>query len=106
MAHLPQELLPAASYVLPKSGAPMKLRLDAKTVPDLVLSKGQPELFAWDSELVGFGLRLQGRRRSYIAQYRSNGRTRRITLGTTDRLTPSQAREGARKVLARVALGE
>src|SRR5262249_13199270 len=45
-------------------------------------------------------------RRTYIVQYRANGRTRRITLGSTERLTPTQARAGARKLLARVALGD
>src|SRR5262249_34987138 len=84
----------------------MRLRLDTKTVTALALGKGQSETFAWDSELAGFGLRLQGQRRTYVAQYRANGRTRRVTLGTADRLTPTQAREGARKILARVSLGE
>jgi integrase len=83
----------------------MKLKLDTKTISTLALGKGQREAFAWDTELAGFGLRLQGRRRTYIAQYRVKGRTRRVTLGTTDRLTPARAREGARKLLARVALG-
>src|SRR5262245_8043253 len=63
-------------------------------------------MFAWDTELAGFGLRQQGRRRTYVAQYRAGGRTRRVTLGSTDRLTPTQARDGARKILARVALGD
>src|SRR5262249_48141725 len=84
----------------------MKLRLDIKTVAALPLGKGQSETFAWDTELPGFGLRLQGRRRTYVAQYRAHGRTRRVTLGTTERLTPTQAREGARKILARVSLGD
>src|SRR5215831_17434989 len=84
----------------------MKLRPDTETVPALALGKGQRELFAWDSELAGFGLRLQGQRRTYVAQYRAGGRTRRVTLGFTDRLTPTQARAGARKLLARVSLGE
>src|SRR6516162_4515899 len=47
-----------------------------------------------------------GRRRTYVAQYRANGHTRRVTLGSTERLTPTQAREGARKILARVSLGD
>jgi len=84
----------------------MKLKLDAKTVSALALGQDQNEAFAWDAELAGFGLRLQGRRRTYVAQYRANGRTRRFTLGTAERLTPAQAREGARKILARAALGE
>jgi len=84
----------------------MKLKLDTKTVGALDLGKGQREAFAWDTELAGFGLRLQGQRRTYVAQYRANGRTRRVTLGTTERLTPAQARDGARKILPRVALGD
>ena len=84
----------------------MKLKLDTKTVPALALGKGQRELFAWDSDLAGYGLRLQGQRRTYVTQYRAGGRTRRVTIGSTDRLTPAQAREAARKLLARVALGE
>src|SRR6516162_5501833 len=84
----------------------MKLKLDTKIVAGLALAPGQGEAFAWDTDLAGFGLRLQGRRRTYVAQYRAHGRTRRVTLGTAERLTPVQAREGARKVLARVALGE
>ena len=84
----------------------MKLKLDTKTVPGLVLKPGQGEAFVWDAELAGFGLRLQGRRRTYVAQYRANGHTRRVTLGSTERLSPAQARDGARKILARVALGD
>jgi integrase len=84
----------------------VKLKLDTKTVAALALGRGQSEIFAWDTELAGFGLRLQGQRRTYVAQYRTNGRTRRATLGSTERLTPARAREGARKLLARVSLGE
>jgi integrase len=84
----------------------MKLRLDSKTIPTLALGKGQSEAFAWDSELAGFGLRLQGQRRTYVVQYRANGRTRRVTLGPIERLTLTQAREAARRLLARTSLGE
>src|SRR5262245_13789376 len=87
----------------------MKLKLDAKTITGLALAKGRDEDFAWDTELEGFGLRLRRGvgdvRRTYVAQYRANGRTRRITLGTAERLTPVQARDGARRILARVSLG-
>jgi integrase len=84
----------------------MRLKLDVKVVAGLALAPGQGEAFAWDTELAGFGLRLQGQRRTYVVQYRASGRTRRVTLGPAERLTPTQAREGARKILARVALGE
>jgi integrase len=84
----------------------MKQKLDNETVADLALGPGQKEAFIWDTELPGFGLRLQGRRRTYVAQYFTAGRTRRVTLGSTELLTPTQARKGARKLLARVALGD
>jgi integrase len=88
----------------------MKLRLDAKTIADMTLAKGRDEEFAWDTELEGFGLRLRRRRdgglqRTWAAQYRANGRTRRVTLGALEKLTPAQAREGARRILARATLG-
>jgi integrase len=84
----------------------MKLKLDTKTVAALALGKEQSETFAWDTELTGLGLRLQGQRRTYVVQYRANGRTRRIKLGTAEALTTTQAREGARKILAQVSLGQ
>jgi integrase len=88
----------------------VKLKLDPKTVAALALAKGRPEEFAWDAELEGFGLRLRRRRdggllRTWAAQYRANGHTRRITLGSVDKVTVAKARDAARKLLARVALG-
>jgi integrase len=85
------------------------LRLDAKTVNRLSLPAGKSDHIAWDSELRGFGLRLRagggGVRRSWIVQYR-RGRTRRVLLGTIELLSAEQARAAAKKVLARVALGQ
>jgi integrase len=88
----------------------MKLRLDAKTATALVLPKGKAEDFAWDAELEGFGLRLRrrtdgGTLRNWVTQYRANGHTRRVTIGSADKITPAQARDAARKLLARVELG-
>jgi integrase len=88
----------------------MKLKLDAKTIAALDLSKGRNEEICWDADLGGFGYRLRRRtdgclHRTWIAQYRANGRTRRVKLGSIERLAPAQARESARKVLARAALG-
>jgi len=79
-------------------------------MPGPALAKGQDETFVWDIEIEGFGLRLRRSgadvRRTYVAQYRIPGRrTRRITLGPAEKLTASQAREAARKILARASLG-
>jgi integrase len=88
----------------------MKLKLDAKTTAALTLSKGRDEEIAWDIE-EGFGFRLRRRsdggvHRSWIVQYRAGGRTRRITVGSAERLTAVEARQAARKLLARVELGD
>ena len=89
----------------------MKLRLDAKTIPALVLPKGRADEICWDAELEGFGLRLRRRSsgdtlRNWVTQYRANGHTRRVTIGSADRITPVQARAAAKALLARVALGQ
>jgi integrase len=88
----------------------MRLKLDTKTIPTLALPKGRADEICWDSELEGFGLRLRRRAdggllRNWVTQYRANGHTRRITVGSVDKITPVQARDAARKILARVELG-
>jgi integrase len=87
----------------------MKLKLDIRTINALALAKGRNEDFAWDSELENFGLRLRrgadGIHRTFCVQYRQHGRTRRCTIGSTERLTLAQARQHARKLLAKVSLG-
>src|SRR5690349_17311033 len=68
------------------------------------------EYFLWDSELMGFGLRVRPSGvKSYVVKYRNgSGRrapVRRITLGKHGKLTPDTAREAARRVLADVVHG-
>jgi hypothetical protein len=50
----------------------------------------------------GFGLRLQGDRRTWIVQYRIGLKQRRVTLGTTDELDPKEAIKRAKEVVAGV----
>jgi len=79
-----------------------------KRVVDSVTSKNDREVFAWDGELRGFGLRAKPSGvKTYIIQYRNlEGRTRRVVLGQHGVLTPEQARDLARQKLAAVARGE
>jgi integrase len=87
----------------------MRLKLDAKTVVAVTLPKGQDELFVWDTELEGFGYRLRrGAKRlrgCFVIQYRARGHSRRLTIGDANKLTAVQARDAARKLLARIELG-
>jgi integrase len=86
------------------------MKLDAKTVVALRLD-GKKDAIFFDDTLVGFGLRLRlstsGKvLRSWIAQYRRAGATRRMLLGSADVLTADKARAAAKEVLAKVALGQ
>ena len=90
------------------------MKLNQRTVAGLELPKGKNEVFFWDEDLTGFGLRLRRRRAggrvgwTWVAQYRAKkgSRTRRWKIGDYDKVTEKQAREAAVVVLAKAALGE
>src|SRR4051794_36773890 len=64
------------------------------------------EYFIWCDELPGFGVRIYpSGKRSYLVQYRADGRTRRAKLGAHGRLTADEARRQARSLLGEVARG-
>ena len=60
------------------------------------------EVFLWDMQLSGFGVRVKPRgTRTYLVQYRNqHGRTRRLALGQHGVLTCEQARKLAAQNLA------
>ena len=80
------------------------------TVRGLASLKPDPErdLFMWDDELSGFGIRLKPSGvGSFLVQYRTaEGVSRRLTLGRTALLAPEEARKLARAHLAAVAKGQ
>src|SRR5262249_41815191 len=60
----------------------------------------------WDESLPGFGLAVMSSgRRSYVAQYRAHGASRRYTIGDARVLDLDQARRKARSILGQVAGG-
>jgi integrase len=68
---------------------------------------GRADVFAWDSELRGFGVRMKpSGAAAYIVQYRTaEGRTRRLALGKVGTLTPDEARTEAREKLVAAIRG-
>jgi integrase len=87
------------------------MKLDNRTVAKLTRPHGQADLIYFDDDMPGFGLRLRASahghktRRSWIAQYRAKGRTRRVLIGSAETVTAEQARAAARVILAKVQLG-
>jgi integrase len=86
------------------------MNLTAKIIAGLKLGE-RSDLIAFDDQLPGFGYRLRrgagGKLlKSFVAQYRHAGATRRVLLGPGETLSLEQARRAAKKVLAKAALGE
>jgi integrase len=84
------------------------MKLTQKAVAALMLPAGKSDAIYFDDDLPGFGYRLRksGDKvgRTYVAQYRHAGQTRRVTLGSASVLGSDQARTEAKKILAQAAL--
>lgn len=71
------------------------------------LEKRATDYIVWDDELPGFGVRVwESGRKTFVAQYRKAGRTRRVKIGPHGALAVEEARKEARGILGDVARGE
>jgi integrase len=84
------------------------MKLTKKAVEALMLPEGKDDYIVFDQDMPGFGYRLRKSgdkvSRSWVAQYRHAGQTRRMTLNSI--LSAEQARDEAKKILAKAALGQ
>ena len=61
----------------------------------------------WDGKISGFGVRASAKgTKAFVLLYRSNGRSRRLTLGRYPIMSLTDARRAAQQALAKVASGE
>ncbi len=81
-------------------------RITKRAVDALQCPMGRDREFLWDDALAGFGVAaFPTGRKAYVAQYRQNGRSRRVTIGDHGRLTPDEARSQAKTILGAVETG-
>jgi len=80
-------------------------RLTKRTVE--ALQPAAKDYIIFDSDISGFGVRvLPSGRKTYLVQYRSGGRTRRVKIGKHGNVTADEARTKARELLGAVAKGD
>ena len=98
-------LLPPAYPALTRLGVAMKL---TKRTIDNCRPPPSGDLYLWDEDVAGFGLRVKPSGvRSFMVQYRNkSGISRRITLGKFGVLTADEARRLAKAKLADAAKGD
>jgi integrase len=83
------------------------MKLTAKATAGLKLPPGKTDHIEWDDDVPGFGLRLrEGGNRSYVFQYKTGDRQRRVALGSVAAIDIGKARETAKDLYARVRLGQ
>jgi integrase len=81
-------------------------RITKRSVDALRCRAGKDRIFLWDDALAGFGVgAFPSGKKVYVAQFRKDGRSRRVAIGEHGRLTPDEARSEAKKVLGAVEKG-
>lgn len=81
-------------------------RISKRSVDAHKCQPGKDRTILWDEDLAGFGVvAFPSGRTVYIAQFRKDGRSRRVHIGKHGRLTPDEARGEAKKLLGGVEQG-
>lgn len=80
----------------------------SKRLIDAMKPKDAGDLFVWDADLKGFGVRMKpSGSATYLVQYRTRqGGTRRLAFAKVGTITPDEARDKARRLIAKAQDGE
>jgi integrase len=82
------------------------MRLTATEIRRLGLRDGASEAIVFDDEVPGFGVRLRATgSKTFVFQYKTGSKQRRLTLGPVATIGLAQARDTARDLYAKVRLG-
>jgi integrase len=83
-----------------------RARISKRSVDALVCPTEKDREFLWDNAIAGFGVvAFPSGKKSYLAQFRHAGRSRRSVIGDHGRLTPEEARSVAKRLLGAVEQG-
>jgi integrase len=81
-------------------------RISKSAVDSLFCSGGKDRDIVWDDKLKGFGVIVYPTGlKTYVTQYRKDGRSHRVVIGKHGRLTPDEARKEAKALLGDVEKG-
>jgi integrase len=81
-------------------------RISKSTVNSLVCPGDKERDILWDDKLKGFGIVVfRTGLKTYVAQYRKDGKSHRVIIGKHGRLTPDEARREAKALLGDVEKG-
>ena len=72
-------------------------QISKSAVNSLFCSGGKDRDIVWDDKLKGFGVIVYPTGlKTYVTQYRKDGRSHRVVIGKHGRLTPDEARKEAK----------
>jgi integrase len=80
--------------------------ITTRSIQAFTCPTGKSRDFMWDDKISGFGLMaMASGHRSFVIQWRSGGRSRRVSIGEYGRLTVEQGRAKAKDMLAKITMG-
>jgi integrase len=82
------------------------MKFTKQSVERLRPPAGKADHFEWDDGVPGFGIRFRGGKRTWVAQLRVNGATRRLALGDCRKIELEPARAAAKRFFAEATLGK